>query len=224
MTAAHVVHAAIFDMDGLLVDTEPLWQDAEIEVMNAIGVPVTREDCRRVMGLRTDEVVELWHGRWRWAAPEPGAVVDAIIDRLIELVETKATLMTGVVEAIERLQARGAPLALASSSKYRIIDAVLDRFDLRAYFPCIHSAEEEVYGKPHPAVYLTAAAKLGVDPPACLALEDSINGLVAAKAARMRCVMVPDPSLAGDPRLGLADLVLPSLDALDDGALTSLGV
>jgi len=107
---------------------------------------------------------------------------------------------------------------LASSSQFVLIDAVLDHFYLRDYFQIVHSAESEPYGKPHPGVYLTTASLLGKRARECLAVEDSMNGLVAAKAAMMRCLMVPDVALREDPRLSLADLVVESLEKLDGEA------
>ena len=223
MTAGHTIEAVVFDMDGLIVDTEPLWQDAEIELFATVGVELDRDLCRQTMGMRIDEVVDHWHRRSPWASPPPVEVAAAVLDRMVELVTTKAEMLPGVVEAIELFRAAGLVAALASSSSYRLIDAVVDRFGLRDAFAVIHSAEEEEYGKPHPAVYLTAAAKLGVEASHCLALEDSVNGLVSAKAARMRCVVVPEAAALDDPRFGLADLVLPSLAQFDAAALAALG-
>jgi sugar-phosphatase len=113
----------------------------------------------------------------------------------------------------------GLQLAVASSSPPRLIEASLARLGLRDHFTEIVSAESEPYGKPHPAVFLTTAARLGVAPTECLVFEDSLNGLVAAKAARMICVAVPERV---DPRFAFADLVLPSLEAFDDDALATL--
>jgi sugar-phosphatase len=102
-------------------------------------------------------------------------------------------------------------VALASSSAYRLIRAVTERLGLADSFDCVYSAEEEEYGKPHPGVYLTAARRLGVAPTQCLAVEDSFNGVLAAKAARMKCVAVPEPAQRRDPRFCIADVVLDSL-------------
>jgi beta-phosphoglucomutase-like phosphatase (HAD superfamily) len=131
--------------------------------------------------------------------------------------------MPGVVAAIALFGRCGLRLAIASSSPRRLIDAVCDRLGLDGIeVRC--SAMDEARGKPAPDVYLTAARKLGVAAAACLALEDSPNGVASAKAAGMRCVAIPDPLLAGHPRYGEADLVLRSLTDLDDAALRRLGV
>jgi sugar-phosphatase len=205
------ITAVIFDMDGVLVDSEPLWQEAEIEVFAGVGVELTAERCQETMGLRIDEAVDHWWVRHPWPGPSPIEVAEAIVARVTELIAERAEPLPGVHEAIAAARRVG-PIALASSSPRRLIDAVLARFDLD--FDVVHSAEDEAFGKPHPAIYLTTADRLGVAPTRCLAVEDSVNGVVAAKAARMACVAIPEPSLRGDRRFGVADAVLDSLAAL----------
>ena len=119
--------------------------------------------------------------------------------------------MPGVHETLEALAAAGYPLAIASSSSSEIIAAVLETLDIGGYFRVTQSAEHEPFGKPHPGVYIEAARRLGIEPWRCLAFEDSPNGVIAAKAARMTCIAVPDRALAADRRFGAADLVLSSL-------------
>ena len=212
MTAT-TIDAIIFDMDGLLIDSEPLWRIAEVETLSAVGVPMTEEDAVETTGLRTDEVVELWYSRCPWPDP-PRKVIEArIITRLIALVRERGTLMPGVPETLDAVSGAGYPLAIASSSASEIIAAVLETLGIASYFQVTQSAEHEPYGKPHPGVYIEAARRLDIAPWRCLAFEDSPNGVIAAKAARMRCIAVPDPALAGDRRLQAADLILPSLAA-----------
>ncbi len=146
-----------------------------------------------------------------------------IIDRVIAHVKAEGQPMPGVTAAIARFGRCGLRLAIASSSPRRLIDAVCDRLGLDGIdVRC--SAMDEARGKPAPDVYLTAARRLGVAAADCLALEDSPNGVASAKAAGMRCVAVPDPLLAANPRYREADLVLRSLTDLDDAALRRLGV
>ena len=150
-------------------------------------------------------------------------MADRIIDRVIAYVQAEGEPMPGVTAAVALFERHGLSLAIASSSPLRMINAVCDRLGLdRIEVRC--SAMDEVRGKPAPDVYLTAARRLGVAAVSCLALEDSPNGLASAKAAGMRCVAVPDPLLAADPRYREADLVLPSLTGLDEAALRRLGV
>jgi mannitol-1-/sugar-/sorbitol-6-/2-deoxyglucose-6-phosphatase len=221
MTAARI-DAMIFDMDGLLVDSEPLWRIAEIEMLSAVGVPITHDDAVQTTGLRTDEVVELWYARYPWPDPPKKAIEARIITRLIALVRERGRLMPGVRETLQAVSDAGYPLAIASSSSSEIIAAVLDTLDIAPYFQVAQSAEHEAYGKPHPGVYIEAARRLGVEPWRCLAFEDSPNGVIAAKAARMHCIAVPDPALRNDRRLQAADLILPSLAVFHLGVLEQL--
>ncbi len=130
--------------------------------------------------------------------------------------------MPGAREALDVVSAAGFPLALASSSTSEIIAAVLQTMGMERYFQVTQSAEHESYGKPHPGVYIEAARRLGVEPRRCLAFEDSPNGVIAAKAARMLCIAVPDPALKEDRRLQAADLILPSLMDFHLGLLEQL--
>jgi HAD superfamily hydrolase (TIGR01509 family) len=211
-----MIDAVIFDLDGLLIDSEPLWRRAQIEVFAQAGLRLTESDCAETTGLRVDEVVRLRMARWRaWHTLTESDAVEGIHARVIELLRAEGEAKEGAREAVAFAEAAGVRLALASSSARRVIDAALDRLGCAGAFEVIRSAEVEPYGKPHPGVYLATAHALGVAPTACLAVEDSLNGLIAAKAARMRCLAVPERD---DPRFALADVVLPSLARLDGGA------
>jgi HAD superfamily hydrolase (TIGR01509 family) len=198
-------------MDGLLIDSEILWHEAEIEILGGLGVPLAEDGCRTTKGMFVDEVTEHWHRLYPWSGPAPAEVAVAIVDRVIALLLAKGELKPGAVHAIDLCAARGLALAVASSSQYRLIDAALEHFGLRERFALVHSAEDEPYGKPHPAVFLTAAAKLGAVPRRCLVWEDAPAGVLAAKAASMVCIAVPEHGEGGDPAFGLADLVVDSL-------------
>ncbi len=203
--------AVLFDMDGVLIDSEPFWRQAEMEVFASVGLHLSEDDCRQTTGLRIDEVVALRHGQHGWASPSCQEVSQAIVARVIQLVRTQGTALTGVRAALEAARASGLPMAIASSSSYALIDATLQALDLGHFFRLRHSAQDEPLGKPHPGVYLRAAEKLGVPACQCLAVEDSLNGLVAAKAARMHAVVVPDHCQPRDPRFCLADAQLETL-------------
>jgi sugar-phosphatase len=203
-------------MDGLLIDSEILWHEAEIDILGGLGVPLAADGCRSTKGMFVDEVTAFWFDRYPWSGPTPGEVAVAIVDRVIALVLAKGELKPGALEAIAMCARRGLPLAVASSSQYRLIETALDHFGLRHHFALIHSAEEEAYGKPHPAVFLTAATKLGAEPRRCLVWEDAPAGVLAAKAASMACIAVPEPGEETQPAFGLADLVLGSLLEMDD--------
>jgi len=208
--------ASIFDMDGLLVDSESLWQVAEVEILGGLGVPIDPHQCRQTKGMFVNEVTAYWHERFPWHGPTTDDVAVQVVDRVCQLVVERGHLLPGVDQAIGLCQRHGLVLGLASSSEYRLIDLVLGHFGLARHFDVVHSAEEEPYGKPHPGVYLGAAAKLGADPTRCLAWEDAGAGVLAAKAARMVCVAVPEPAERDRPPFAIADAVLGSLAEADD--------
>jgi mannitol-1-/sugar-/sorbitol-6-/2-deoxyglucose-6-phosphatase len=214
--------ASVFDMDGLLIDSEPLWQVAEVEILGALGVPIDPHACRLTKGMFVNEVTAYWHERYPWQGPTTEQVAVEVVDRVCELVIERGVLQPGVHDTIELCRRRGLVLAIASSSEYRLINLVLGHFALADYFSELHSAEDEPYGKPHPGVYLGAAAKLGVDPTRCLAWEDAGAGVLAAKAARMVCVAVPEASERLRPAFAIADAVLSSLAEVDDALYDSL--
>ncbi len=214
--------ASIFDMDGLLIDSEVLWHEAEIEILGGLGVPLDPTGCRTTKGMFVGEVTAHWHELYPWDGPPPDQVAVAIVDRVIDLVYAKGVLKPGARHAIDLCASRGWPLAVASSSQYRLIHAALDHFELSGRFQLIHSAEDEDYGKPHPAVFITAAHKLGVPPGRSLVWEDAPAGVLAAKAATMACIAVPEAGEGGHPAFGLADLVVDSLNEVDDVALAAV--
>jgi len=215
MSHVKPVQAAIFDMDGLLIDSEPLWMQSELEIFSSIGVDITKKHLiPHTLGLRIDQTVRIWAQALPWKGPSEAEVTARIIARTLELVEEKKPLLPGVVQALALCQARGIKIGLASASPLHMLDKVLEMFNLQAYFQTRTSAENLAYSKPHPEVYLLAAESLGVDPLDCVTLEDSFNGMIATKAARMRSIVVPDHTLSDDPRWTLADVKLASLTDL----------
>jgi HAD superfamily hydrolase (TIGR01509 family) len=224
------VEAVILDMDGLLVDTEPAWRAAGSAVFAGLGVSLSESDLLDSTGQPIEELIPVWRRRQR---PPPdrdrspdltdAEVADLVTDQVIAHVMTEGKPMPGVTAAIALFERYGLPLAIASSSPLRLIDAVCARLGL-AGIDVRCSAQDEALGKPAPDVYLAAARKLGVAAARCLALDDSPNGIASARSAGMRCVAVPDPLLAADPRYREADLVLESLTGLDEAALRRLGV
>jgi mannitol-1-/sugar-/sorbitol-6-/2-deoxyglucose-6-phosphatase len=223
-----LVEAVILDMDGLLIDTEPIWRAAESAVFAGLGISLSDSDLLGSTGRPIEDLIPLWRLR---KAPEAdrkaeltdAEVADRVIDQVIAHVMAEGQPMPGVTAAIALFERYGLPLAIASSSPLRLIDAVCVRLGL-AGIDVRCSGADEVLGKPAPDVYLTAARRLGVAAASCLALEDSPHGIASAKSAGMRCIAVPDPLLAADPRYREADLVIPSLTALDSTALRLLDV
>jgi HAD superfamily hydrolase (TIGR01509 family) len=224
-----LIKAVVLDMDGLLIDTEPVWRTAEKEVFAELGVELTQADLLDTTGVRVDELVAAFLPRRPPSAgpsgpspsgPSPAEVADRITDLVVDYVGRAGEPMPGVPETIALFERSGLRLAIASSSPERLIDAVCARLKLDIDIRC--SALDEPRGKPAPDVYLAAARRLRLTPARCLAVEDSPAGVVAAKDAGMTCVAVPDPLLTGDPRYRRADLVLPSLTELTEPLLRTL--
>jgi mannitol-1-/sugar-/sorbitol-6-/2-deoxyglucose-6-phosphatase len=210
------LRAAIYDMDGLLLDSEPYWVEAEAEVLGDVGVPMTPELARETTGMRLDEVVAHWFRRFPWKGQSQGDVLARLTRAAHTLILAKAQAKPGVRESLLFFARHGIRRALASSSPVVLINGVVEKLGLSEHFELTVSAEAEAYGKPHPAVYLTCAKRLALAPTACVALEDSVNGLVSAKAARMRVIAVPEAAQRADPRFSLADAVLGSLADIDE--------
>ncbi|MFU9138648.1 hexitol phosphatase HxpB [Erwinia tasmaniensis] len=209
------VLAAIFDMDGLLIDSEPLWDRAERDVFSSLGVDLSRRnELPDTVGLRIDQVVRMWYETLPWQGPDQQEVTRRIIVRAQALIEETRPLLPGVESAIKLCKAEGLKIGLASASPLPMLERVLHIFNLRDCFDVVASAESLPWSKPHPQVYLNAAEGLGVDPLNCVTLEDSLNGVIATKAARMRSVVVPAAEHAEDPRWALADVRLSSLSQL----------
>ncbi len=207
--------ATLFDMDGLLIDSEVLWHEAEVRVFGALGVPIREAEDRSTKGMYVDEVVAFWRERYPWEGPDDAAVVATLLERVGALVEAKGRLLPGALRALDLAGERG-PVALASSTPLALIWRCLDHFSLRERFAAITSAEFEAAGKPDPAVFLTAAGLLGVEPGRCLVVEDSAAGVEAALAASMMVVAVPASEDRGLEAFSRADLVLGSLEDLTE--------
>ncbi len=211
-----MIEAVIFDLDGLLIDSEPLWQEAEILVFAQVNILLTIELCLKTKGLRVDEVVDYWYQQYPWNNLSKSEVEELIVSKVIELIHLKGKALPGVDNALCLVKSKNVKIALASSSSTRIIQAALQRLNLADVFTQIYSAESEILGKPHPGVYLTTANKLNVLPQSCLALEDSLNGVLAAKAAQMKCIAIPEVAQQNNLKFAIADRILPSLEAFDE--------
>jgi len=167
--APEPLRAVIYDLDGLLIDSERCWEQAEMEVLRSVGVPLTSEQCHETTGLRLDEAVAYWASRHPWTGVSLEEVVRRILERVLALLAERAPVKPGVRESLGVFHRAGLRVALASSSPLVLIEGALDRVGLRSAFEQVVSAEGERFGKPHPGVYLTTAARLGVAPESCLA-------------------------------------------------------
>ena len=219
-----MIKAVIYDMDGLILDSEPWWKEAEIKVFGSVGVPLTPQMCDTTVGMRLKDVSRYWHEGYPWDLKKTPLekVNSEIVEEIIRLINTNGTLNNGVKESFEFFQAKDLPLALASSSDMKIIDTVLDKFSLRDIFNVVHSAEFEEYGKPHPAIYINTAKALYISSNDCLAIEDSFYGVISAISAGMKTIAVPELTNFYNPKFDIASLKLRSLKDLNDEEFNKL--
>lgn len=203
-----MLQAVIFDMDGLLVDSEPWWRVAETNVFGRLSVAPTDDDFEMMMGNRIQEVIANWHAKHPWDNFDLDVTMNEIVDEVGKLVTLHADLMPGVKETLEYLQENQIRTALASSSPMRLIRKITEGYGINSCFEQMHSAENEQRGKPHPDVFLTAAAAMQIEPQQCIVLEDSYNGVLAAKAAQMQCIAVPAGEHFTQERFRIADHVV----------------
>ena len=179
-------------MDGLIIDSEPLWRKAEIAAFKEIGYDFTEQMCILTKGMRIDEVVSYWWNKLKWEAPSKKTVVNDIHFRMIELINNEGQILPGIIKTLKSLHNNNIPIALASSSSMNLINTVLNKLNIRLYFKVIHSAEDELAGKPDPAVFLSTSKLLKIEPSQCLVLEDSKAGMEAGINAGMRTILVPE--------------------------------
>ncbi len=210
-----MIDTVLFDMDGLLLDTEPLWGVSMLRVAEKHKIPITGDRFKETTGLRIYEVTNYWSLKYPWEGKTPEDVAEEILDDIIALSKTDGRVLPGVLPLLELLKKNDYKIGLASSSPAKMIDALVTHFGIKEYFDCITSADVAELGKPHPAVFLHCAESLGSSPLKCLVLEDSVNGMIAGKAARMKVLVVPDALHFDDPRFALADAKLNSLEDLD---------
>lgn len=201
----HHFDAVIFDMDGVLIDSEPLWKIAMEEVFRSVGSVLTKQDFQKTVGLRLDEVITFWHKHEGWKNVSPTEVEQQIVLKMVELIRENSAPLVGVIETLNFLKKKNIKIGLATSSYEILINTVLRELEIAHFFDVTHSAEHEDYGKPHPAVYLTVAERLHVEPIRCLVIEDSLNGIISAKAAKMKVVCIPEKTHFPEPKLILAD-------------------
>lgn len=213
------MEACVFDLDGVLVDSEPVWEEVRRAFVADHGGAWQPDTQSRLMGMSTPEWAAYLHELGVDLPPEE--IARGVVDQMAARYRHEVPLMPGAVEAVRRLSER-TTLGLASSSPRRLIDVVLDAAGLTESFAATVSTEEVPRGKPAPDGYLEAARRIGADPGGCVAVEDSSNGLRSAYAAGMRVIAVPHPRYPPAPdALALAWRVLPGLDALTPESLSS---
>ena len=205
------LNTVIFDIDGLLIDSEPLWNQAAEEVLKDYGVNLTEEQYKTTTGLRTKEFVHWWFNYYQIGESEHAKAEKKIVQSVLQKIEQHAQVMPGLAYIFDFFYKKGFKIGLATSSPQELIDLVIKMTGIKDYLNATASAEDLTYGKPHPQVYLNCAEKMDATPTECICFEDSFNGMIAAKAARMKCVVVPHYSQLKDEKWGAADLKLSSL-------------
>jgi HAD superfamily hydrolase (TIGR01509 family) len=213
--------AVVSDLDGVMVDSEPIWEEVRRALVAERGGRWQPDSQRRLMGMSTAEWARYLSADLGVGMP-PEAVAREVVDRMAARYRDSLPLLPGAVDAVVRLAARWR-LGVASSSPARLVDLVLDRASVRQLFEVTVSTEEVARGKPAPDVYLAAAARLGLEPHRCVGVEDSSNGLRSARAAGLRVIAVPRPEYPPDPdALAGADRVLAGLSELTPAMVAAL--
>ena len=217
-----MIEAVVFDLDGVLIDSEPVWEQVRRGLVAERGGHWAPDAQRRLMGMSTPEWARYLSEDLGVGLP-PDQVAALVVDRMAASYRDHIPLLPGAVEAVRRLAARW-PLGLASSAPAALIETVLEASGLRSCFQVAMSTEQVARGKPAPDIYLAVAARLGVAPADCAAVEDSSNGLRSAAAAGLHVIAIPRPQYPPDPdALAATSLILPTLAALTPAAVAALG-
>lgn len=206
-------------MDGLLIDSEPLWEEAAAEVLQEHHIQLTTKQFLDTRGIRTEEWIRHWFHYFNIGSENVEPAIEMTIQKAIEKIGSRGLPMPGVEEIIRLFKIHNYKIGLASSSPMAVIQVVVEKLNLRSCFQTLTSAQFLQYGKPHPEVYLKCAAELNSIPAKCICFEDSFNGMIAAKAARMRCVVIPDKILQNNLQWNAADLKLNSLTGFGEKEL-----
>ena len=188
-----MIDTIIFDMDGVLLDSEPLWLKAQIDTFAKVGIRITPTMHQSTMGLRASQIVEHWHARYPWDTYSKVEIVDLLVQHVLEYIEAEAKPMAGLHDFLEQCHQRKMSLGIFSSSHMKLIRAVVNTLHIGAYIQEYHSGEDEKHGKPHPSGYLHIMQKLHTTPEKSIVIEDSINGAIAGKASGAKLVVIPNP-------------------------------
>lgn len=209
-------------MDGLLIDSEPSWEEAGKLALADYGIVLNHEEYASTVGLRTREWINWWFTRFGIEMKEAMQAEKSIISNAIRIIAEQAEPMPGVDHILDFFKERRFNIGLATSSPIALVEVVAEKLKITEHLQMISSAENLDHGKPHPEVYLDCAKGLNVSPLECICFEDSFNGMIAAKAARMKCVIIPAEHQSKDKRFGAADVQLGSLLQFNEETLAML--
>ena len=214
-----MIKAVIFDMDGVMIDSEPLWEKTERILLARRDIEYSPTYRDQIVGLNQNDSGKLLINTF-----ELEETVEDIISERVEILtaiyEEELEVVLDLIPLLDNLRDSKFKLAVASSSPLRVINFVLDMFSLQEYFPVVVSGECTENGKPHPDIYLHTAKRLEVEPSECVAIEDSINGVKSAKAAGMYCIAVPDKRLS-QMEFQNADIIVPNLNRINSDSINS---
>lgn len=212
----------IFDMDGVLIDSEPFWEEAGKETLARFGIVLTPEQYFSTTGLRTREWIDWWFTCFNIDKSFAKEAELSIVSKAIEKINANAVIMPGVEYIFDFFRQRNFTIGLATSSPVALIEVVTRKLRITNLIKAFSSAEELPHSKPHPQVYLNCAEKLNVSPLNCICFEDSYNGMIAAKAARMKCVVIPTFIQRDKLYWNAANLKIDSFHSFDDTILKQL--
>ncbi|MGG5505727.1 MULTISPECIES: hexitol phosphatase HxpB [unclassified Myroides] len=213
------ITTVLFDMDGVLIDSEKFWQQAEQEVFTSVGCQWSEEIAHQTTGQTTQAVTALWYNLFPWEGKTLEEVEQAVIDRVDELIRQEGEIKTGVLATLSFLQDQDLKIGLATNSTPSLIQTVLTRLGIASFFQTTVSVLDVTQGKPAPDVYLQAAKNINSNPENCLVIEDSFTGATAGKKAGMTVFIVPEAEFYHDPKFDLADRKLRSLEEFEENFL-----
>ncbi|MCX8080595.1 MAG: HAD-IA family hydrolase [Bacteroidia bacterium] len=203
--------AVIFDMDGILIDSEPLWREAMMRIFEQYGFGITEEQCRSTKGMKIEEVISLWNRQKSLCWEDELKIKMEIHKLLLKLLHQKGKAIPGAMDAILAAKTRRFKIGLATSSDRTLMEAVVKKLGVTQFFDAMVCADGALKAKPHPDVYLECAKRMGVSPRQCVAVEDSYFGLKSARSAGMFVIGVPESECELVKFRETADLVLENL-------------
>ena len=206
------ISAVIYDMDGLLLNSEPCWHEAEKVIFRPLGIELTTEMCLQTTGVPVPEVISYWYEKHPWPNPDFKTVEDALQAEALKQIKENANLMPGALASLQHFKSKGLKIGLASASLLSFIEAVLEKHHIGSYFDFYHSAALEEKSKPDPAVYLTVARTLGVPIETCFIMEDSKLGVQGAKKSGAVVCAIPSEHDFNHPAFDIADYKVNTLN------------
>ncbi|WGE32162.1 hexitol phosphatase HxpB [Actinobacillus genomosp. 2] len=213
--------AFIFDMDGVLIDSEPLWQQTELDLLHGYGIPITEQELARTRGMPSVPVLR--YASELYQKPlDIEKVARELLDAAISNILKAKPLISGVTETLELLAQNDLKIAIASASPRYMLENIVQSCGIADYFSYIASGAELPYSKPHPAVYLQAAEGLGIKPFECVGIEDSKPGMISVKAASMSCIVIPNTLDFSENYWALADFKLAKMNEINQQFLAQL--